>query len=663
MQTEPQRVNKANSYQLNRRSSFSVLLLLTGLSVQMAHAQVNFTTLSNAVMTGYQGWHWANGDGSPYNQWNHWSRSSGTRPGPTSCHMDMYPDMTEYNTTNQYNTDFYTPGGTRMKVYSAQDYSTVDLHFKWMRDYNIDGAFVQRFISHFKSYGTDAQNVDRVLSHCRTAAETYGRSFVVMYDVSNTWDSDSQLYTTITNDWISRAKKYTTNSPNYQYHDGKPLVVVWGMGKSDRRPESPKVALDIVNFFKTTGCTLMGGVDNDWRLLGSGCRSNVVDGISWTNVNNAYDVISPWLVGTFGAGIPAADGIRSKLTADVQNCNARGVDYMPVVFPGFSWSNWQPGAVFNSRPRLGGEYLWRQAYNAITTGSKMLYLAMFDEVDEATALYKTTTTSNNSPQVIFAATYTNQWVALDIDGQALPSDWYLKVCGEINRMFKGQRPPVDSLPITTNTAPTITSTPVTNGTVGTLYSYTLTATDAETNALSYSSVTLPAWLSFNTNTAVLSGIPVATNAGSHPVSLRVSDATLSVTQNFTIVVASALIGYDAWAATNGVGAPDADDDHDGRNNLYEYALAGNPKAAGDKGVDPVLVKAGNGFEYVHVRRKDGPDLIYTVETRTNLLSGLWTLSGFSVLGTNSYNADYDEIIYIVSPTNPCSYIRLKITKP
>ena len=108
---------------------------------------------------------------------------------------------------------------------------------------------------------------------------------------------------------------------------------------------------------------------------------------------------------------------------------------------------------------------------------------------------------------------------------------------------------------------------------------------------------------------------------------------------------------------------DADDDHDGRNNLYEYALDGDPTDDEDIGVDPVLVKTGNGFEYVHLRRHDDPDLIYTVETSTNLISGVWTSGGLSVLGTNSYNADYDEIIHGVSPTNPHSYFRLKITKP
>lgn len=863
---------------VRRRRRLTVLSALVLFAAQLIWAQVDFTTLSNKVMTGYQGWHWATGDRSPHNKWNHWITNSNVRPGPTNCHMDAFPDMTEY--TKQYDTDFYTPGGTRMKVYSATDYSTVDLHFKWMKDYNIDGAFVQRFVSRFKTWDSKSQNTELVMSNCWKAAEAHGRAFVVMYDVSDSWNSDAQLYTTLTNDWIQRAKKYTTNSPNYLYHKGKPLAVVWGMGKADRWPESPKVAMDIVNFFKTNGCSVMGGVDNDWRMLGSGCRTNVVDGISWTDVNNAYDVISPWLVGTFGAGVSSANGIRTKLSQDVQNCNARNVDYMPVAFPGFSWANWKPGAVFNSRPRLGGTYLWAQAYNAKLAGANMLYLAMFDEVDEATALYKTTPTAETSPQVVFGTGYTNQWVRLNIDGQTLPSDWYLQVCDEINRMFKGERTVVETLPISPNSGPVITSIPVTSGIVDRVYAYTLTVADGETNALSYSAITLPAWLSFNTNTALLSGTPSMMDVGAHPVTLQVSDGAERASQSFTVWVGTMLLavdlhqntsdlvpltpdyftgwmignvdagvaapstsmngyvvtvgsgssvaclthpamqaglnarsrsgyvqnsgaftqaelmreriaslvepinpstgngtgngiylsisglepntpyviqtwgadstgdnpnatlkngynygfdatletagyaslpllgsytvsgspsviannnqysvtgvitadtngtivykqisnidksvmngfvlsavsrselsGYDAWAATNEVGAATADEDGDGRNNFYEYVFGGDPNSGADTGTDPVLVNAADGLDYIYLRRNDDPSLIYIAQIRTNLVSGVWITAGGSAL-TNVIGGAYDEVRHRIPMGDTKSYIRLKIT--
>jgi len=215
-----------------------------------------------------------------------------------------------------------------------------------------------------------------------------------------------------------------------------------------------------------------------------------------------------------------------------------------------------------------------------------------------------------------------------------------------------------------NAAPVITSVPVTHVNQDIFYSYTLLAADAGNVSLAFTGVSIPAWLSFNTNSGLLSGTPTGADVGSHPVSLGVSDGSLSVTQSFTIAVAStAPVGYDVWAATNGVGAADADDDHDGRNNLYEYALDGDPTDDQDPGVEPILVKTVAGFEYIHLQRNDDSNLIYTVQIRTNLTSGVWTTDGISVLETNAYNSKYDRITHGVSTNNPYSYIRLKIIKP
>ena len=141
---------------------------------------------------------------------------------------------------------------------------------------------------------------------------------------------------------------------------------------------------------------MLGGTDDDWRTLGGSCRTNVTT-TTWTAVYESFDVISPWLVGTFDNDTVDAKK-TTHLIPDVANCNARGVDYMPVAWAGFSWSNWQdPPAPFNDRSRDGGKFLWQQAYNSKSAGANMLYLAMFDDVDEATALYKTTTTALDSP--------------------------------------------------------------------------------------------------------------------------------------------------------------------------------------------------------------------------------------------------------------------------
>jgi|GEM_PF-4152763 hypothetical protein len=87
-----------------------------------------------------------------------------------------------------------------------------------------------------------------------------------------------------------------------------------------------------------------------------------------------------------------------------------------------------------------------------------------------------------------------------------------------------------------NNVPVITSTAVTSGMTDVLYTYTITATDADAEALTYSAPTLPAWLNFNSSTHVLSGIPAQANLGTHNVVLEVTDGKDPVQQSFTINV-------------------------------------------------------------------------------------------------------------------------------
>ncbi len=91
-----------------------------------------------------------------------------------------------------------------------------------------------------------------------------------------------------------------------------------------------------------------------------------------------------------------------------------------------------------------------------------------------------------------------------------------------------------------NDAPIITSNPILSVLEDQPYTYTLIATDvdASNDILTPSVVgSLPSWLSFDTNTGVLSGTPDYTNVGLHNITLRVSDGNGGVTdQAFTIEV-------------------------------------------------------------------------------------------------------------------------------
>jgi len=132
-------------------------------------------------------------------------------------------------------------------------------------------------------------------------------------------------------------------------------------------------------------------------------------------------------------------GLEDMLVPDVKLADKNHQIYMPVIFPGFSWSNLKRNARENQIPRLRGEFLWRQAYNAKMAGAKVLKIAMFDEVDEGTAIFKVVSHRKEAPDQ-------GHWLALDADGADLPSDWYLRLAGEITRMFHGDTPADPKLP-------------------------------------------------------------------------------------------------------------------------------------------------------------------------------------------------------------------------
>jgi hypothetical protein len=112
---------------------------------------------------------------------------------------------------------------------------------------------------------------------------------------------------------------------------------------------------------------------------------------------------------------------------------------MPVIFPGFSWHNLAGGAS-NQIPRRGGAFYWRQAGNAVGAGVTMLKTAMFDEVDEGTAMFKLAPTAASLPS-------NAALVPLDADGRALPSDFYLRLGGAATAMLRGDLPVSAAPPI------------------------------------------------------------------------------------------------------------------------------------------------------------------------------------------------------------------------
>lgn len=395
---------------------------------------VNSSTLFNKVMAGYQGWFGTECDGG-YNHWKHWS-GSGSFPSPLSYQVDMWPDLTEYDTDELCPTGFHYSTGENAGVFSSFTAKTVERHVKWMYDYGVDGVFVQRFVSELANVRCIR---DKITEHIRRGAEQYGRVFANMYDISGA--SEMSVYDAIRTDWMHLVDvANVTKSDRYLRHNGLPVLAIWGFGFASRVGEPQEVA-DLIDWFQNTAetkyrVTLMGGVPSRWRSRTNDAKTDQ----AWDAVYRAYDIISPWTVGRFANESQADNFLQTQIIPDSVECQNEGIDYMPVVFPGYSFQNTNPAKPFNEIPREGGHFFWRQFYNTIeVANSTQVYVAMFDEVDEATAIFKVAETSAQTPDDINVVT-------LDIDNYAVPSDWFLRLVGNATTMLRDSTPIPSSMP-------------------------------------------------------------------------------------------------------------------------------------------------------------------------------------------------------------------------
>lgn len=60
--------------------------------------------------------------------------------------IDFIPDVSQYPANCLFNTGLTLPNGQPAQLYDSTCNGVIDLHFKWMQQYGIDGVIVQRFI-------------------------------------------------------------------------------------------------------------------------------------------------------------------------------------------------------------------------------------------------------------------------------------------------------------------------------------------------------------------------------------------------------------------------------------------------------------------------------------------------------------------------------------
>jgi hypothetical protein len=219
-------------------------------------------------------------------------------------------------------------------------------------------------------------------------------------------------------------------------------VELWGFGVKGATHATPGQAQGTIDLFHQPSApqyraTLIGGVPSYWQRLNQDSETDP----AWTKVYASYDVINPWAVGRYANRDQTNTYLQAVTIPDLKSTAARGQEYMPVIFPGFSWGNLYPGSPFNEISRQCGRFYWRQAYNVISAKAPMIFVAMFDEVDEGTAMFKLAATKNQLPA-------NANLVPLDVDGCNLPSDWYLRLGGETGKMLRGDIPLTQDIPIT-----------------------------------------------------------------------------------------------------------------------------------------------------------------------------------------------------------------------
>lgn len=399
-------------------TSFALTLHAQEAATPAEPAVIDATTLHKKVLCGYQGWFRCPGDAANIG-WRHWSRD-GRKITPGTLTFEMWPDMSEYEADEKYSAGgFEYRDGSPAHLFSSANPKTVDRHFQWMKQYGIDGVLLQRFL-------VDLQNKsqDDVLSHVQKSAADTGRVFAIGYDLSGA--PQEKVYDLLVTDWKRLVdQRKLTSAGRYLRHEEKPVVFVFGF-YSDRF--GPELAHKIIDFFQEESpyqATLIGGCQWYWRQ-----EKNA----EWARAFRRFDVISPWNVGNYSKIGDEKHASTGYWKEDMQAAKQEGMEYLPVIYPGFGWRNLsRDPSGKNDLPRLGGEFFWKQFTTAADLKVQMAYVAMFDEVDEGTAIFKV---SNAPPTQAYFATY-----------EGLPTDWYLRLTGEGTKLLRGEVPNTKRIPL------------------------------------------------------------------------------------------------------------------------------------------------------------------------------------------------------------------------
>ena len=233
----------------------------------------------------------------------------------------------------------------------------------------------------------------------------------------------------------------------------------------------------------------MLGCPGYWRAGGNDALSGT-EHRKMIEIIKKCDAFIPWYVGRYGNDNFESSDWQARIKDDIAEAKKYSTDghvvvYAPHVFPGGSDRNMHPnngypdGDATNTGFRFGGKFYWKQFYRDIKAGAQAIYVGMFDEIDEGTAIFKQMHVSEvpsnvpykkanvptgygyTSDDDYWVTSYTNgnyrmnsseqtgdgiRWSRktsdLDIRFQGiddnLPTDWYLFLTGEAAKMLRGE---------------------------------------------------------------------------------------------------------------------------------------------------------------------------------------------------------------------------------
>lgn len=193
--------------------------------------------------------------------------------------------------------------------------------------------------------------------------------------------------------------------------------------------------------------------------------------------------------------------------------------------------------------------------------------------------------------------------------------------------------------ISVSPAPAITSSLVVSGTYGTAFSYSITATNSPT---SYNATGLPAGLTINTSTGVISGTPTNTTGSPFTVSITATNASGTDTQNLALTINKLALTISGISISNKT--------YNGNNTAI---ITGTPLLTGIFGSDNVTVNGSPLASFASINVATGIPITvsgytlggteathYTLTQPTGLSANI-TVATLTISGAAAANKPYD----------------------